>query len=69
MKKYTIAVNALSALQGGGQVYISNLLRYADKFPEIKVYIFASPQLAPLYDFHGVEIIPCSSSTNCASWK
>jgi glycosyltransferase involved in cell wall biosynthesis len=63
MKKYTIAVNALSALQGGGQVYISNLLRYADKFPEIKVYIFASPQLAPLYDFHGVEIIPCSSST------
>jgi glycosyltransferase involved in cell wall biosynthesis len=57
MKKHTIAINALSALQGGGQVYISNLLRYADKFPDIRIYVFAPPQFANLYSFPGIEVI------------
>ena len=56
-KKYTIAINALSALQGGGQVYLSNILRYADKFPDIKIHIFAPLQFASLYAFPGIEVI------------
>lgn len=56
-EKKAIAINALSALQGGGQVYLSNILRYADKFPDIKIYIFASLQFASLYSFPGIEVI------------
>ncbi len=59
MKKKTIAINALSAIQGGGQVYISNLLHYAKDFPDVKIYIFSPPQFSHLYAFPAVEVIPC----------
>jgi len=58
MKK-TVAINALSALQGGGQVYISNLLRYAKDFPDVKIYVFSPPQFSHLYTFPAVDVIPC----------
>jgi len=58
MERRIIAINALSALQGGGQSYISNLLRYASEFSNIKIYIFAPPQFAHLYALPKVEVIP-----------
>ena len=54
-----LAINALSALQGGGQSYLLNLLRYAKNFPDIKIYVFSPPQFARLYDFPEVNVIPC----------
>ena len=59
MTKKTVAINALSSLWGGGQVYLSNILRYADQFPDIKIYVFAPPQSSRLYAFPTVDIIPC----------
>lgn len=58
MKK-VIAINALSALWGTGQFYISNLLCYAKDFPDIKVYVFAPPGFSHLYALPTVEVIPC----------
>jgi glycosyltransferase involved in cell wall biosynthesis len=58
-KKYTVAINTLSSRQGGGQVYISNLLRYAQRYPEIKTYALASPEYAGLYNHPAVELISC----------
>lgn len=58
MKK--IAINALSSLEGGGQTYLLNILRYAEGFPEMKIYVFSPPQFADLYDFPAVEVISCS---------
>lgn len=55
-----LAINLLSVLQGGGQIYISKILRYAKDFPDIKIYAFAPPQFADLFSYPEIEIIPCS---------
>ena len=41
MMKKVIAINALSVLWGGGQFYVSNLVRYAKAFPDIEIYVLA----------------------------
>ena len=55
-----LAINAISALQGGGQSYIINTLKFAKEFPDIKIYVFSPPQLAHLYDNSGIKVIPCA---------
>ena len=60
MIRWRIAINAFSALQGGGQTYLLNLLPYAKDFSDMKIYIFSPPQFAKLYAFPGIEVIPCS---------
>jgi glycosyltransferase involved in cell wall biosynthesis len=37
-----IVINALSARWGGGQAYLLNLLKYADRFPDMKFYLLSS---------------------------
>lgn len=59
MKKQVIAINALSLTEGGGQTYLLNILRYAQQFPDMKIYVFSPPQFADLYAFPAVEVIPC----------
>jgi glycosyltransferase involved in cell wall biosynthesis len=54
-----LVINTLSSRQGGGQVYISNLLRYAQKYPDIKTYILTNPEFDQLYNFPSVELICC----------
>jgi len=60
-EKRRIAINTLSARQGGGQVYISHILRYAKEFPAIKVYVFTPPQFCSFYAYPGVEVVPCDT--------
>lgn len=55
-----LAINALSSIVGGGQVYLSNVLHYIGKFPEIKIYVFAPPQFTNLYKSSEVQVIPCA---------
>lgn len=55
-----LGINALSALQGGGQSYLFNLLRYPREFLDIKIYVFSPPQFAHLYAFPEVEVVPCT---------
>lgn len=59
MERKNIAINALSAVQGGGQGYLFGLLQYAKDFPEMKVYVLAPPKFTQLYHFSGVEVVPC----------
>ncbi len=58
-----VVINALSALQGGGQIYLINLLKYVKCFPSIKVYILAPTKFADIYKFPGVEIIVCKTAS------
>ena len=53
-KKHTIVINAISATQGGGQVYISKLLQHAEAFPEFKIYVFTTNEFVDLYTFPGI---------------
>lgn len=46
MKKIHIVINGLSALMGGGQTYLINLLRFASEHNEIKVTVLSPPELA-----------------------
>jgi len=55
-----VVINALSALQGGGQVYLINLLKRLKYFPSITVYILVPPKLVDVYKFPGVKTIACS---------
>ena len=52
-----LLVNALSALQGGGQVYISSILPFVKKYPDIETYVVCDPQFAHLYDNPSVEVL------------
>ena len=54
-----LVINTLSALWGGGQVYLYNLLKYAEEFPDVKIYILAPPEFVDNYNFQSVDIIPC----------
>jgi len=54
-----LVINTLSSRQGGGQVYISNILRFVKNYPDIKTYVLSDPELAGLYDHPDVEIICC----------
>lgn len=45
MKKYTVAINMLSARQGGGQVYISNILSFVKNYPDIRTYVLQDRNL------------------------
>lgn len=58
-----LAINALSSRQGGGQVYLSNLLRYAEDYPQVKTYVLTTPEFANLYKFPTVEVIECKVSS------
>jgi len=44
-----ILINALSAVQGGGQTYLINLLREAQKFPFIETILVTTADLAWIY--------------------
>lgn len=57
MKK--IAINTLSSIEGGGQTYLLNILRYAEQFDDMKIYVFSPPQFSHLYAFPAVKVIPC----------
>ncbi len=59
-----LAINALSARQGGGQVYLSNILRYAYKYPDMRFYVLTTREFAHLYNFDCVNIIMCNISSN-----
>lgn len=59
-----IAINALSARQGGGQVYLSNILLYAYKYPDMRFYVLTTREFAHLYNFNGVNIITCNIPSN-----
>jgi len=50
-----VVVNALSARWGGGQAYLLNLLKYADRFPDMKFYLLGSS--LPENGLEGVEVI------------
>lgn len=63
MSKNIVAINAISCLQGGGQVYLSNILREASHFEDLRLYVMCPPRFADLYDFPGVEVIPSSMSS------
>jgi glycosyltransferase involved in cell wall biosynthesis len=57
MKKYAIAINALSARQGGGQVYLWNILRFVQDYPMLQIYVLAAAEFSGMYDLPGVNII------------
>lgn len=58
-----LAINAVSALWGGGQIYLQSLLKYAGEFPDTKTYVFAPPQFTHLYAFPNVEVISCKMAS------
>lgn len=57
MSDVHIVINGLSALIGGGQTYLINLLKYAQEFEGVKVTVLAPPQLAEKLRNPGVEIL------------
>jgi glycosyltransferase involved in cell wall biosynthesis len=59
-----LAINALSARQGGGQIYLSNILRYAYKYPDIRFYVLTTREFAHLFNFDCVNTIMCNISSN-----
>ena len=59
-----IAINALSARQGGGQIYLSNLLRFAQNYPDIKFFCICHDEFSHLYEYPSVEIISNRQSPN-----
>ncbi len=63
MRSKNVVINALSCLQGGGQVYLSNILRHARYCGGMKLYVIAPDQFASLYAFDGVEVIPTGTSS------
>ncbi len=63
MRSKNVVINALSSLQGGGQVYLSNILREASYFEDLRLYVMCPPRFADLYDYPGVEVIPSSLSS------
>jgi glycosyltransferase involved in cell wall biosynthesis len=56
-KAMKLVINTLSARQGGGQVYVSNILRFVKDYPDIKTYVLADPEFAHLYNYPSVELI------------
>jgi glycosyltransferase involved in cell wall biosynthesis len=54
-----LVINTLSSRQGGGQVYVSNILRFVKDYPDIKTYVLADPEFAHLYNYPSVELICC----------
>ena len=59
-----IAINALSARQGGGQVYLSNLLRFAADYDDLKISCITTAEFAHLYEYPSVEIITVAKSAD-----
>ncbi len=57
MKPIHIVINGLSALIGGGQTYLINLLRFASEHTEIKVTVLSPPELANKLHCANVEVI------------
>ena len=58
-----LVINTLSALWGGGQVYLYNLLKYAKEFPGVRIYVLAPPEFVNYYNFQGVDITPCVAAS------
>lgn len=56
MKQPHIVINGLSALIGGGQTYLINLLRYAEQH-DMKVTVLSPPQLVEKLINNNVDII------------
>jgi glycosyltransferase involved in cell wall biosynthesis len=59
MRKKKIAINALSALQGGGQTYLVNLLRYAKDYKDMEFTVYCNPKFKGLFDLENVTAIGC----------
>ncbi len=59
-----IAINAIPLLLGGGQTHLVNLLKRADEFPDMKIYVLSPPQSADLYSIPGIDVITCNVPMN-----
>jgi glycosyltransferase involved in cell wall biosynthesis len=64
MSSIKIAINALSALQGGGQTYLINLLRYAKDYKDMEFTVYCNPKFKGLFDLENVTAIGCDFASN-----
>lgn len=57
-----ILINAFSILEGGGIIYLKYILKYANNYKDLKIFVLASKNmLEAVKDFQNIKFITCNT--------